>query len=415
MAYRDDVLALNPTYLWTWNNTSVDEVGANDITNTGVSFTTTPLCEDVTHSLLTNVTSDFAGLGLTATPFDAADRKVVCGWFRTSQIQAPPKNIYREGTNGSTQFNLVMWAGNNLMLDVVNNNTVIQAFSDDILEPNRDYHIFARIEGTAFGNKVELYVDGIKQSTTEPANGQLGSATLPARSSSLIGTTTNTEVGSEPVLLNACVNGFYNMWAFFFGSDAQLTDTEIRETLVEKGAIPSTTITSNSSLLMQVQLDGLANTTLGNNSLDIRVESESGGGDLILTADNIQVNPKSSINLQYTGTGTLTWINTNGSNISTTSTPNGGTINVVNPATLTLSPLIPNTEVRVYQAGTSNELAGIENSGTSYTTGILFPTVDIVIISVDYQYIRLESVDTGSGDVSIPIQQIFDRQYEDEV
>ena len=80
------------------------------------------------------------------------------------------------------------------------------------------------------------------------------------------------------------------------------------------------------------------------------------------------------------------------------------------------------TEIRIYAAGTSTELAGIEDVvetsggskiGTfSYQYAYVPATqVDIIIDHTDYQHQRISNVLLGSGDASLPIQQIFDRNY----
>lgn len=54
-------------------------------------------------------------------------------------------------------------------------------------------------------------------------------------------------------------------------------------------------------------------------------------------ADNITFDPLSSIHVQYTGTGTLTWVNDNGADASIGSTPNGGTLIIADRQTLTVT------------------------------------------------------------------------------
>ena len=78
---------------------------------------------------------------------------------------------------------------------------------------------------------------------------------------------------------------------------------------------------------------------------------------------------------------------------------------------LTASPLIADTEVRIYESGTTNEVSGIESSGTSYSDTINVSTVDVVIHKEDYEYIRVENVDMTQGDVNLPVNQRFDRNY----
>lgn len=84
------------------------------------------------------------------------------------------------------------------------------------------------------------------------------------------------------------------------------------------------------------------------------------------------------------------------------------------PASFTLTGLKPNSEVRVYESGTQTELAGVENSGTSFTYTYT-PSggfdIDYVIFSTGYQPIRVTGVTLTSSNTSIPVQQIVDRVY----
>lgn len=93
----------------------------------------------------------------------------------------------------------------------------------------------------------------------------------------------------------------------------------------------------------------------------------------------------------------------------------GATVNVTaNQVTLTLTGLVANSEVRIYSAGTTTELAGVENSGTTFQYSYTYAAstfVDIVIHNVGYVYQRLANLELGSANSSIPITQIFDRNY----
>lgn len=83
--------------------------------------------------------------------------------------------------------------------------------------------------------------------------------------------------------------------------------------------------------------------------------------------------------------------------------------------TLEMTGLKNPTEVRIFEAGTTTEIGGQDSvtSGTFSTQidGGTYPSVDISIISLGYQNTRLLSVDVASGNVSIPVQQVIDRQY----
>lgn len=83
--------------------------------------------------------------------------------------------------------------------------------------------------------------------------------------------------------------------------------------------------------------------------------------------------------------------------------------------TLTLTGLVAGSEVRIYNAGTITEFdPGIEDSTTSYAFQYTYAAntyVDIVVHNVDYKHYRVENYLLGSGDSSLPIAQIFDRNY----
>lgn len=135
--------------------------------------------------------------------------------------------------------------------------------------------------------------------------------------------------------------------------------------------------------------------------------------DITFTGFSASANVNDSVLHIKRTTGAVT-INTSGVSGVVSYRTDGATVSIVNSTTLTLTGLKNPTEVRVFNAGTTTAIAGEENvtSGT-YTTGIdaaTYPSVDIAIISLGYQNIRLLGIDTTSN-VSIPIQQVVDRQY----
>jgi hypothetical protein len=90
-------------------------------------------------------------------------------------------------------------------------------------------------------------------------------------------------------------------------------------------------------------------------------------------------------------------------------------LDVVN---ITVTGLKDNTEVRIYLTGTTTEVGGIETatSGTTdnryYTSSLTVGlVVDIAIINVTYENERITGYVIPSLDSSIPIQQRFDRNY----
>lgn len=82
---------------------------------------------------------------------------------------------------------------------------------------------------------------------------------------------------------------------------------------------------------------------------------------------------------------------------------------------LTLTGLQDNSEVRIFDAGTTTELSGAENvTGGSFSWQYdytLYSSIDIVVHSLGYNYYRLESVAITSAGLTIPIDQQLDRVY----
>lgn len=103
----------------------------------------------------------------------------------------------------------------------------------------------------------------------------------------------------------------------------------------------------------------------------------------------------------------------NYSNPASFATP--GTVSTQSVASsLTFTGLATSSEVRIYTAGTTTELTGVENTdatGTfvyNYSTG---GNVDIQIFHLQYQPIRYTNFTLGASSTTIPIQQQIDRNY----
>lgn len=81
---------------------------------------------------------------------------------------------------------------------------------------------------------------------------------------------------------------------------------------------------------------------------------------------------------------------------------------------LKLTGLQLNTEIRIYRVSDGVELAGIENSSTSFTYNydwVSDVNINIVIHNVDYNYIYIPNITLTSSGLDIPIQQTVDRWY----
>lgn len=84
-------------------------------------------------------------------------------------------------------------------------------------------------------------------------------------------------------------------------------------------------------------------------------------------------------------------------------------------ATVTISPVVDNSEVRIYAAGTQTDIAGIENtSGGSFSYTYEHTAdfnVDIQVMHNNYEYIKIFNVTLTDTDSTIPIQQVPDNLY----
>jgi len=98
------------------------------------------------------------------------------------------------------------------------------------------------------------------------------------------------------------------------------------------------------------------------------------------------------------------------------------TVSVSNTVSVTFDGMRDNTEVRVYAAGTSTELTGIENAtaGTtddrSFVASIAASTsVDYTLVNEDYEIIRVEAFTWPTTVQTINVQQRLDRNFSNPV
>ncbi|MEK9767313.1 MAG: hypothetical protein VW683_00215 [Betaproteobacteria bacterium] len=87
-------------------------------------------------------------------------------------------------------------------------------------------------------------------------------------------------------------------------------------------------------------------------------------------------------------------------------------------STVTLTGLYSGSEVRVYDVDTGIEINGVEDVGVtgefSFTDDV-GNTVYIVIHAITYEYILIDNYVVPSSNTSIPIEQVFDRNYNNPV
>jgi len=113
--------------------------------------------------------------------------------------------------------------------------------------------------------------------------------------------------------------------------------------------------------------------------------------------------------------GSVTLNISGGGDVPTFRNGTGASTTIVAAANVTLTNLKTNSEVRVYLGTdplTATELAGVENSGTTFnfSQSVAGQQGWFVVFHIDYQPIRQDITFSGD-DVSIAIQQVIDRNY----
>ena len=164
-------------------------------------------------------------------------------------------------------------------------------------------------------------------------------------------------------------------------------------------------------------------TTLGSDTA-FTFTGNTFNGYLGTDGDNDTINSGSNDAEMLNSSGRIVTMNLGGggTTIAVRNTGTGSTTVVNNNVSVTLEGLRDNTEIRVYdQSNPPNELAGVETAtaGTvddrAFTFALAAGTiVDIAVFNE--QYIlppnnRIEDYEVPSTDTSIPITQVFDRNY----
>lgn len=162
-----------------------------------------------------------------------------------------------------------------------------------------------------------------------------------------------------------------------------------------------------------------SNTDIEDSTFELKLGTQVGHGIEIKTPGSYVFNGLNFNDFGADETATAAVLNSSGGAVSisvlngevpTVRNTGGGTTEVSRQTTLTLTGLKTNTEVRVFEAGTTNEVAGVENSTNTFTAGIGVDSVDIVIHNLGYLYQRIDGADT-TGNLTLPIQQQPDRNY----
>lgn len=162
-----------------------------------------------------------------------------------------------------------------------------------------------------------------------------------------------------------------------------------------------------------IELGPKTPTTISLNSITFNSYEGTGGSNLT---------PNSGLtgSAIYNNSGKDITINVSGGTTPSVRNGVGATTTILNSINVTLTGMKDDTEVRIYRTGTNPavEIAGIETvtDGTTDDRSFTFSdeagnSVDIVIISLTYENLRIENYIIPSTNSSLPIQQSIDRNY----
>ncbi len=189
---------------------------------------------------------------------------------------------------------------------------------------------------------------------------------------------------------------------------------------VNGATITATTFTNHIATQLKVDsstdMSSISNCTFNSSGTGHAIEITAPGTYTFSSLNFIDYGATGTTNAAvYNNSGGAVTINISGGTSPTYRNGTSATTSVVAAANVTLTNLKTNSEVRAYlgtNPATAIEIDGIESSGTSFTFShsVAGQTGYIVILNNAYQPIWLDIVYSGS-DVSIPIQQITDRQY----
>ena len=116
----------------------------------------------------------------------------------------------------------------------------------------------------------------------------------------------------------------------------------------------------------------------------------------------------------YNNSGGAVTLNISGGDTPTVRNGSGASTTVNNTINLTLTGVVDGSEVRIMAAGTETELFGIESKETGVNPVYSYQStqaVDIVVHHVEYNYWRMAGYQLPATDGSLPVSQIFDRNY----
>lgn len=412
ITYQEAVLSLAPDHYWPLNGDYIDVASSLNwsVRSGSPSFTANPLTRGRSNAWTVSAQGQEAGpANSNQINAQSETTRSMGGWIRFTEVQASFVMFYEEG-GSVNNIAFLMGVGGILIAQLADTgDDNVHAYSDFALQPNRNYHIMFRFDYNST-DRFELLVDGVVQISTfgNPLTSSGGHLDSHSGDIAFGDSSDSLEVFGTDINFPAATTAYYQDWATW---TSFITDAETRSILFEQGVRGEIEITSGTQAAMQLQLDAFAGTIQPNSDCIFRI-APCTDGDFTLDFDNITFDEGTTLQIQYLGVDVLTANNLNGTNLDSNKVSglNGGTVNIVTPSQITVSGLQPNTEVRIFVAGTTTEIAGIENTTGSFVTSVQTSAVDISVLNLAYQNLRVKNVDTSS-DAFVPVVQRIDRQY----
>lgn len=286
---------------------------------------------------------------------------------------------------------------------------------------NGRYGIYITDNGTG----TTTFKLGVKQGSGTTATGGEGvTVTIPIGVGGDFDSQSDTDV-TDVFIYGSTFNGFTNGMKFGGGGQEFIGNfVNGSGTLIPSGTLfynnTVSTSTATSSLYWNVNLDtnGYIDgcTFIGSGSTNHGIEY---GPNTPVSSSLTNVfftsygSANTSASAIYNNSGKALQITISGGDTPTVRNGTGASTTLVLGLTqITLTGLVAGTEVRVLEAGTANELTGIESSGTSYAFSLSSGLeIDIVVHNIQYEYLRINNFTVPASDASIPIEQRFDRNY----
>ncbi len=343
LPYKQAVLDMIPGHYWVLEDATYGDSGFGDnrpmtvsVAGGGGSITTPTITEDTAACwLVDNISIRREIADVVDMNLGTMKERTFGGWIMLTGYQQSLGSIFKEG-GGVQNLAFLLGLNNTLVAQMADSNigNNVQAFSNFKLIPNRPYHIVMRYSYSENPKEFTLFIDGVKQDVTDgnpithpQFDSHSGDVGWGQPDGSL-------ETGGVDILYVGMEGCYYSNW-FNFASSTDATQSletsQIRDILFARGAKPQEIIATATRSSMQTALDALSGTEFPDSPHAIRISAPVGDTAIELIADNITFVPEVSIQLEWRGTGQLTWVLKNGSfiDVDKVFTPNSGTVNIV--------------------------------------------------------------------------------------